>query len=92
MSLLPLWIPIRCLVCSTLYKDKNSDIFGVSYASCGPTISGGGWQGSGQGVSVPPLHIGLVSQLPRCPLLLAKQQQEALQEKRTINNDLQYIQ
>jgi hypothetical protein len=37
----------------TLYKDKNSDIFGVSYASCGSTISGGGWKGSGQNVVVP---------------------------------------
>ncbi len=66
-------------------------MFGVSYASCGPTIRGGGWQGSGQDVNVPLLHYGLVSQLPCCPLLLTKQQQEALQEKRTINEDLQYI-
>jgi hypothetical protein len=28
-------------------------MFGVSYASCGPTIRGGGWKGSGQGVVVP---------------------------------------
>ncbi len=60
ISLLPLRIPFRRLVCSTLYKDKNSDIFGVNYASCGPTIRGGWWQGSGQGVNVPPLHVGLV--------------------------------
>ena len=45
------------------YKDKNSDIFGVSYASCGPTIGGGGWQGSGQGDVVSPLHVGSV---PSC--------------------------
>ena len=38
-------------------------MFGVSYASCGPTICGGGWQGSGQGVKVTPLHVGSV---PSC--------------------------
>ncbi len=32
------------------FKDKNSDIFEVCYASCGPTIIGGGWKGIGQDV------------------------------------------
>ena len=52
------------MVCmETLVKDKDFDVFGVSYASCGPTIRGGGWQGSGQGVNVTPLHVGSV---PSC--------------------------
>jgi hypothetical protein len=48
---------------NTFIKDKNSDIFGVSYASCGPTISGGGWKGSGQDVMLFTLHYGSV---PSC--------------------------
>ncbi len=46
--------PLEGLYVQHFYKDKNSDIFGVSYASCGPTSGGGGWQGSGQGVVVSP--------------------------------------
>ena len=63
------------------YKDKNSDIFGVSYASCGPTIVGGGWQGSGQGVSVPLLQVSSVP-AATLPLLFSLYNNNKLYKKR----------
>ena len=73
------------------YKDKNSDIFGVSYASCGPTIVGGGWQESGQGVVVSPLHVGSVP-AATLPLLLSFTRNTAYTTKRNNNDEIQYIQ
>ena len=67
-------------------------MFGVSYASCGPTIVGGGWQGSGQGDVVSPLHVGSVPSCHASSFIQLIQQQQAIQEKRIISGVSQYIQ
>ncbi len=64
------------------FKVKDFGLIGVSYASCGPTSSGGGWKGSGQDVTVHTPHYGLVSQLPALLSLYNKKQ---LYKKRGTN-------
>ena len=54
------------MVCmETLVKDKDFDVFGVSYASCGPSSHQGGIKISERGDVVPLSEVNYGPQLPR---------------------------
>jgi hypothetical protein len=70
-------------------KRYEFDDIGVSYTTCGPTSKMGEWKRSGQRCCCPQW---LSPQLHGCYLLFNQATNIALQEMRTLHNDLQYIQ
>jgi hypothetical protein len=63
-------------------KVKDFGIIGVSYASCGPTSSGGGLKVSGQDGCVAPSHYGLVPSCHAATFYLALNNNIQLYKKR----------